>query len=342
MHMWPCGRRNLGPLQGVPPVQRTGHPHRLEPNPHHRKARQMADAVPGDPATHHRPQADGGTRGGPQGTRPDCRLHLATHERRGPPGHGNAHATPAFCLDSGAAHIPHPQIPAACSNPATKGPSPPPQTPVLPTMRTYPMTYQHRTPTAPTHHPPSTTLARHTRAPQAPHTRPTACARRQPPSPDATVRPQVPRTASHRMSPLRTPASTTDGPALQPRPLGLPGSRAPPQALPPLRGPQPPPPRAARGPSRTPPRQPPDLLQATQRHPPGPPGRVLRGGRGRQRMDHSRGHGQHTPAPPTAHPYPTAGAARTWRPATSFSPYTSTTVTYTSQTHNFRAPKQQP
>ena len=31
MHLWPRGRRNLGPLQGVPPVQRTGHPHRLEP-----------------------------------------------------------------------------------------------------------------------------------------------------------------------------------------------------------------------------------------------------------------------------------------------------------------------
>ena len=31
-----------------------------------------------------------------------------------------------------------------------------------------------------------------------------------------------------------------------------------------------------------------------------------------------------------------------WRPATSSSPYTSTTVTYTSQTHNSRPPKQQP
>ena len=33
-----------------------------------------------------------------------------------------------------------------------------------------------------------------------------------------------------------------------------------------------------------------------QPHP--PPGRVLRGGRGGPRMDHSRGHGQRTPAPP--------------------------------------------
>ena len=81
MHLQPRGRRNLGPLQGVPPVQRTVHPHRLEPNPHHRTARRMADAVPGDPPTHHHPQADGGTRGGPQGTRPHCRLHLAMHPR---------------------------------------------------------------------------------------------------------------------------------------------------------------------------------------------------------------------------------------------------------------------
>ena len=47
MHLWPRGGRNLGPLQGVPPVQRTGHPHRLEPNPHHCASRQMADTAPG-------------------------------------------------------------------------------------------------------------------------------------------------------------------------------------------------------------------------------------------------------------------------------------------------------
>ena len=78
MYLWPRGRRNLGPLQGVPPVRRTGHPHRLEPNPHNRTARRMADAVPGNQATRHHPQGDGGTRGGPQGTRPHSRLHLAT------------------------------------------------------------------------------------------------------------------------------------------------------------------------------------------------------------------------------------------------------------------------
>ena len=36
----------------MPPVPRTGHPHTLAPNPHHRTARRMADAVPGNPATH--------------------------------------------------------------------------------------------------------------------------------------------------------------------------------------------------------------------------------------------------------------------------------------------------
>ena len=45
----------------------------------------MADAVPGNQATRHRPQLDGGTRGGLQGTRPHSRLHLATHPRGGPP-----------------------------------------------------------------------------------------------------------------------------------------------------------------------------------------------------------------------------------------------------------------
>ena len=43
--------------------------------------------------------------------------------------------------------------------------------------------------------------------------------------------------------------------------------------------------------------QPPQLLRATHRRPTGPPGRVLRGGRGGQRVDHSHGHGQHTLPP---------------------------------------------
>ena len=35
MHLRQRGRRNLGPFQDVPPVPRTGHPHRLERNPGH-------------------------------------------------------------------------------------------------------------------------------------------------------------------------------------------------------------------------------------------------------------------------------------------------------------------
>ena len=298
MHLSPRGRRNLGPLQGVPPVPRTGHPHRLEPNPHHRTARRMADAVPGNPATRHHLQADGGTRGSPQGTRPGSRLHLATHPHKGPPGNGGAHATDGHCQDSGAAHIPHPQIPAACSKPAPNRPSPPPQARVLPTMRTYPMTYQHGTPTTPTHHPTSTTLARHTRAPQAPHTRPPACARRQPPSPHATVSPQVPPTASHRMPPLRTPALPQTALPCNPDHWVCLGAA---HRLThcPHRGDLNPHHRERpAAPAAPPPRQPPQLLGATHRHPSGPPGRVLRGGHSRPRMDHSRGHGQHTPAPP--------------------------------------------
>ena len=55
------------------------------------------------------------------------------------------------------------------------------------------------------------------------------------------------------MPPLRTPAATTNGPTPQPRPLGLPGSRTPPDPLPPLRGPVTPTTRVDRGPRCTPP-----------------------------------------------------------------------------------------
>ena len=199
MHLLPRRRRNLGPIQDMPPVPRIGHPHRLEPNPRHRTARRMADTVRNNPTTRHHPQADGGARGGPQGARPHCRLHLATHPHGRRPGQGSAHATEGRCQDSGAAHIPHPQIPAACSHPTPNGPSPPPQTPVLPTVRTCPTTYHpardpkhactpstgHNTGTART----STTDTTHThasmRGPQAPmpprHRPFTGTANRQPP-----------------------------------------------------------------------------------------------------------------------------------------------------------------
>ena len=197
MHLWPRGRRNVGPFQDVPPIHRTPPSHRLEPNTHHRTARRMADTVPDNQTTRHHPQADKGTRGGPQGARPQCSLHDATHPRGRPSGHGSAHATDSPSQDSGTAHLPHPQIPAACSHPAPNGPGPPPQTPFLQTVRTYPATYhpardhppclqtihqaqhrhgtheQHRhrmrTPQAPMppHHRPSTGTANH-QPPRAP------------------------------------------------------------------------------------------------------------------------------------------------------------------------------
>ena len=52
------------------------------------------------------------------------------------PGHGSAHAADGLRQNSRTAHLPHPQIPAASSQPAPHGPGPPPQTPVLQTVRT--------------------------------------------------------------------------------------------------------------------------------------------------------------------------------------------------------------
>ena len=45
------------------------------------------------------------------------------------------------CQDSRRTHIPHPQIPKACSHPAPGGPGAPPQTPVLPTVRPHTATH---------------------------------------------------------------------------------------------------------------------------------------------------------------------------------------------------------
>ena len=80
---------------------------------------------------------------------------------------------------------PHPQIPAACIHPAPNRPSPPPQTPVLRTVRTRPTTYHqhgmpHHTYTPATRHNTGTARTRTTgtahastsmRAPQAPLSR---------------------------------------------------------------------------------------------------------------------------------------------------------------------------
>ena len=114
----------------------------------------------------------------------------------------------------------------------------------------------------------------------------------------------VPPTAGHRVPHLCTPTATTDGPALQHKPLGLPGGCTPPHPLPLLRGPQPPPPRAAGNPSRSPACQPPQLPQATHQHPPGLPGRTLRSGPGRRCVDHCHDQGRRAPGPPKHNPTP--------------------------------------
>ena len=109
------------------------------------------------------------------------------------------------------------------------------------------------TPLQPAHRQPHTTPWWHAQVTQAPPAGRPACAQRKPLCPHATIRPQVPPTAIHRMPPLRTPMAATDGPALQPEPMGLPRSRTAPCPLPALRGTQPPPPHAARDPATTPP-----------------------------------------------------------------------------------------
>ena len=304
MHLWPRGRRNLGPFQDVP---KTGHPHRLELNRHHPKTRQMAATVPGDTPTRHHPQANGGTPGGLQGTRPQCRLHLATDPRGRPPGHGNAHATDGRCQDSGAAHISHPQIPTACSRLAGNRPSRPPQTPVLqdhenlphdippntgPPQRLHTIhqaQHQHGTQE---HHKHRTNTHQHARA-RSPHSPspPFVHSHRQPPATACPlcVRQRLPQTAlpcnPDEWVCLRAAHRLTRCPH-----CGDLNSQQP---------------RAARRPSRTPPppRQPPQLLRPTHRRPPRPPGRVLRGRRGEPWPRAAQ------PCPPIARPCATAGAA---------------------------------
>ena len=310
-HLWPRGRRNLGPFQDMPPVPRTRHPHKLAPNPHHRTARWMADTVPDNPTTRHHPQADGGTRGGPRGACIHCRLHSATHPRGRPQGHGSAHATNGRCQDSGTAHLPHPQIPAACGHPGPDGPGAPPQTPVLPTVRTYPARYhpardpahactpltRHNTGMARTSTTDTASTPASMRARQAPRARtpPSVHRYRQP------LATPCPLCVCQRLPQTALPCKTDHWVCL--------GAAHRLSHCPYWGGPPAPPPRAARSPSRTPPsRQPPQLLRANHRRPPGQPGRVLCGGRSGPRVDQSHGHGERTPIPPTP-----ASAPQRWQ-----------------------------
>ena len=276
IHLWPRRRRNLGPFPEVPPVPRTRHPHRRKPNTHNRTARRMANTLPDNPKTCHHPQTDGGTRGGPQGACPHCRLHPARHPCGGPPGHGSTHATDCRFQDSRTTQVPHPQIPAACSHAASCGPGPPPQSLVLPTVRPEPATYhltwyppplartpctRHDTDTART----STTGTAHTagsmRAPQAPippHHRPsTGTANRRPPRALSVC-----ANGYHRRP---YPATQTTGSAEEPHTAS---------PLRPLRGPQPRPPHAACSLSPTPT---PPATRASSGHSPTPSGTTWEG-----------------------------------------------------------------
>ena len=178
---------------------------------------------------------------------------LRTHAED-PQGHGSAHAKDRRCQDSGAAHIPHPQLPAACSHPAPNGPSPPLQTPVLPAVRTCPTTYHpawdpHHTCTPSTSH---TTCRAGT---STTDTTNTPASMRAPPAPMPPG--HRPCTGTANRQPPRAPSVCSNGYHRRPypatlRPLGLFRSRTPPHPLPLLRGPQPPTPRASGSPSRTP------------------------------------------------------------------------------------------
>ena len=140
MHLWPNRGRNLGPIQDMAPVPGAQHPNGLEVNPHNCTTHRMADTVPGNLKTRHHPESDGGTRGGPQGACPHCRLHPATHPRGRPRGNSSTHATDG-CHQSGrATHVPHPQVTAAWQHPALVRPRPPPQTRVPPTVTPGPAT----------------------------------------------------------------------------------------------------------------------------------------------------------------------------------------------------------
>ena len=141
MYLWQHKGRNLGPLQDVPPVPGPRLPHGLEPNAHHQTTHRMANRVPCDPRTRHHPEADGGIRGGPQGARPHCCLHPATHPHGRPPGYSSTHATDSCRQNGCATHVPHPQVPAACSQPTPDRPGPTPQTHVLSTVSPQPATY---------------------------------------------------------------------------------------------------------------------------------------------------------------------------------------------------------
>ena len=271
MYLRPHRGRNLGPLQ----------------DPHHRRSHRMADTVPGDPNTGRHPQADGGSRGGPQGSGLLCPLHPATHPRGQPPGHGSTNAA-----DGRATYVPHQHIPASSSHPTSSSNAPP-----LLTVRPHSATY-HETQDPPpspritqraqhrhgTHehdrHRTHTRQHGHTASSHAP-TPPSFHRYRQSPATACplSVRQRLPQTA--------LPCSPNHWVCLGAAhcPTHSPGCGD----LNPHHRAQPPTPAAP------PPRQPPQLLWATHWLPGGPC------------VDHCHCNGRHTPVPPQPAPTPQPG-----------------------------------
>ena len=111
VHLRPHGGRDLGPLQDLPAVPGVRHPHRLEPVPHHRTARRMANMVHDGPATPHQPSAATSARSSPHGACPDGHLHPTTHPRGGPPGPSSTHATNGYHQNGHTTHVPYQPVP---------------------------------------------------------------------------------------------------------------------------------------------------------------------------------------------------------------------------------------
>ena len=144
MHLWPRGRRNLGPFQDVSPTEdwtpsQTGtqrKPSHSTPGGRH-GPRQPNNSPPFSSRRRCSRRSAGDS--SPLQSTPCCaptrktlRPRRRTCNRRPLPRQQSSSRT-------------HPRIPAACSHPTPNGPSPPPETPVLPTVRFYPTTY-HPTP----------------------------------------------------------------------------------------------------------------------------------------------------------------------------------------------------
>ena len=179
----------------------------------------------GNPATDHRRQADRGTRGGPQGTRPHCRRHLATHPRGGPPGRGGTCSGPPLPRQRSSPHTaptntcnmqqpcPKQTKPTSSNSCSTNHENLPSDIPTRNPHHAYTPSTEHNTGTAHT----GTTGTAHTptsmRAPPAPmpprHNPSTGTTNRQPP--------HVPSAYASGYHRRPCPATQTTGSAWEPR-----------------------------------------------------------------------------------------------------------------------------